>query len=192
MSEKRVLKHDIFERITHWVLAFSVIILIVSGLSIRYPGSFGFKTMNGARYIHFIFMYALIFSTLFHIYHSFVAEFKNDIFKPSDIKGLGPVIKYYLFLSDTLPPHEKYNALQKLTYNLLWILIILQALTGIVLYVPLKFEGLTLLFGGLMSARVLHDFLTYIFIAFIISHLYLVLSEGVSSVWTMITGYNSG
>jgi Ni/Fe-hydrogenase 1 B-type cytochrome subunit len=187
--EERYLRHDASERIVHWLMALSITLLIISGLSIRFPGFLGWGTMNTARFIHFIFMYVLIFSWIFHVYHTLRVECKEEIIGVNDIKGFPRILKYYLFLSDDHPLYTKYNPVQKLAYNILWILILIQVVTGLALYWPEKFMGFTHALGGIMAFRILHDFLTYIFISFIIVHVYMALLEDVRSVWAMFHGY---
>ncbi len=188
-SETSYLKHDLMERVIHWAMALSCITLIVTGLAIRFPGILIIDEMNCVRFYHFVSMYVLICSFVAHLYHTLTVEFKNEIFCFDDLKKLPQTIKYYLFISKELPEHTKYNPLQKLSYNFVWVLILLQILTGAPMYWPDKLFALTEFFGGIMAVRVLHDFITYIFISFLIAHVYLVLSEDIKSLWAMITGY---
>ncbi len=187
--EERYLKHDIAERIVHWLMALSCIFLILSGLNIRYPGLIPVGDMNTARFTHFVSMYVLIFSFVFHVYHTLVVEFKEEITGLEDIKKMPAVLRYYLFLSDVHPLYTKYNPLQKLTYNLLWVMILIQIITGAVLYWPSALMGLSNALGGLMAARMLHNFMNYLFIAFLIVHVYMVLLEDIRGLWAMFHGY---
>ncbi|HHL39488.1 MAG TPA: hypothetical protein ENJ37_03175 [Deltaproteobacteria bacterium] len=187
--EERYLRHDLAERIVHWVMALSVLLLMGSGLNIRYPGLIPAGDMNGARSLHFISMYALVFSWLFHVYHTLAVERRTEIFGVSDLRNLPRTAAYYLFLADEPPAFVKYNPLQKLTYNLLWALIFVQALTGFGLYWPARLMAVNELMGGLMAVRMLHDFLMYVFASFIIVHLYLVLTEDIRALWAMFHGY---
>ncbi len=187
--EERYLRHDLPERIVHWLMAISVILLILTGLNIRYPGIIPALDMNGSRYIHFVSMYVLIFSWIFHIYHTLRMERQGEVFSWQDIKQLPGTIKYYLFLTDVHPVYIKYNPLQKLAYNVVWLLILVQVVTGLVLYWPHTFMGLADMFGGLMAVRILHDFMTYVFISFLLVHVYLILTEDIRTLWAMFHGY---
>lgn len=189
---ERYLRHDLFERVVHWVMALSIISLILSGLSIRFPGiiPWGLGTMNSARFVHFVSMYALIFSWLAYTYHVLVVEFKNEIFNWNDVKGLPEMLRHYILLSDMRTVYEKYNPLQKLAFNAVWVMILIQVVTGIQLYWPAATMGVTDYFGGLMAVRILHDFMTYIFISFMVVHVYLVFSSDIRNLWAMIIGYS--
>jgi Ni/Fe-hydrogenase 1 B-type cytochrome subunit len=187
--EERYLKHDLFERVVHWVMALAVIVLILTGLNIRFPGFLPWGDMNSSRFFHFIAMYALIFSWLAHIYHTVIAERGEELFRPSELKKIPGVIKYYLFLVDEKPVYLKYNPLEKLMFNVIWVLIFIQVATGLMLYWPKGSMGITNALGGLMAMRMLHDFMTYVFISFIIVHVYLVLAGDIRALWGMFHGY---
>lgn len=189
MKEQRYLRHDLTERIVHWLMAGSVIVLIVTGLQVRFPGCMQWWSMNTARFLHFVFMYLFIFSWLFHLYHTLAVEFHEEITGWRDIRKIPQVLKYYLFMSDEHPLFVKYNALQKAGYNMLEVLILIQVVTGICLYWPTRLMGLTDLLGGLMAVRIVHDFMNYVFISFIIVHVYLVVLEDIRNLWAMFHGY---
>ncbi len=187
--EERYLRHDLSERIVHWFMAISCILLILSGLNIRYPGIIPWGDMNTTRFVHFVSMYVLIFSFVFHVYHTLATEFRDEITGWEDIKKIPAVLKYYLFLSDVHPVYTKYNALQKLTYNILWVMILIQIVTGAVMYWPSTFMGLADALGGLMAVRILHNFMNYLFIAFLIIHIYMIVLEDIRGLWAMFHGY---
>jgi Ni/Fe-hydrogenase 1 B-type cytochrome subunit len=189
MAEERYLKFDFFERIIHWCMALSIIALIITGLNIRYPGLIFGMTMNTARFVHFVSMYVLIFSWMSHVYHTLVIERGEEISGIKDIKALPTIIKYYLFLSDEHPQYTRYNPLQKIAYNVIWICIFIQIITGLPLYWPAKLMWLSNMLGGVMALRILHDFMTYIFITYLLFHVYLVLTEDIRSLWAMFHGY---
>jgi Ni/Fe-hydrogenase 1 B-type cytochrome subunit len=104
-------------------------------------------------------------------------------------KGLPAFIKYYLFLSGTRPEYPRYNPLQKLSYNIVWVMVLIQIITGAMLYWSSETMRAADYLGGLMAIKVLHDFMTYLFISYIIVHVYLVLSSDIRDLWAMINGY---
>ncbi len=188
--EERYLRHDLGERVIHWLMALSVIALILTGLNIRFPGCIPWGTMDTSRFIHFVSMYVLIFSFIAHVYHTLVMERAAEIFNVKDLGGLWGTLKYYLFLTDEHPViSEKYNPLQKLSYNVLWLMILVQIVTGLPLYWPSELMWLSSIFGGLMALRILHDFMNYVFIAFLLAHVYIVLTDDIRAFWAMFHGY---
>lgn len=189
MTEERYLKHDIGERVIHWCMALSIIALIITGLNIRYPGLIFGMTMNTARFTHFISMYVLIFSWVAHTYHTIMVEWQDEVAGWKDIKALPRVMMYYLFLSDEHPRYAKYNPLQKISYNIIWFCILIQIVTGLPMYWPEKTIWLTDMLGGIMALRILHDFMTYIFITYLLFHVYLVLADDIRALWAMFHGY---
>jgi Ni/Fe-hydrogenase 1 B-type cytochrome subunit len=186
---ERYLKHSLFERVTHWVMALAVILLVSSGLNIRFPGLVPWGEMNSARFVHFVSMYALIFSWLAYTVHLVFDEFRTEVVRPADIRGLPAMIRYYLFLSRTRPEYPRYNPLQKLSYNIVWVMVLIQIITGAMLYWSSETMRAADYLGGLMAIKVLHDFMTYLFISYIIVHVYLVLSSDIRDLWAMINGY---
>ena len=185
------LKHSLYERAVHWVMAVSVVLLVLSGLNIRFPGliPWGFGTMNSARFVHFVSMYALIFAWFAYTVHLVFDEFKTEVIGADDIKGLPNMIRYYFFLSGRHREYPRYNPLQKLSYNIVWVMVLVQVVTGAGMYWPTRTMGLASYVGGLMALRVLHDFMTYIFISYTIVHVYLVFSSDIRDFWAMINGY---
>jgi Ni/Fe-hydrogenase 1 B-type cytochrome subunit len=189
MTEERYLKFDIAERFIHWCMALSIIALIITGLNIRYPGLIFGMTMNTARLIHFVSMYVLIFAWIAHVYHTLVIERAEEITGVKDLKALPAMLKYYLFISDEHPLYTRYNPLQKIAYNLMWVFIFIMIITGLPMYWPDKLMWLTEMLGGIMALRILHDFMTYIFITYLLFHVYMVVTEDIRSLWSMFHGY---
>lgn len=185
------LKHSLYERVVHWVMALAVLLLVLSGLNIRFPGliPWGMSTMNSARFVHFVSMYALMFSWLAYTVHLVFDEFRDEVVGRADIKGLPAMLRYYLFLSGAHPEYPRYNPLQKLSYNVVWVMALVQIVTGAMLYWSSRTMWAADYLGGLMAIRVLHDFMTYLFISYIIVHVYLVLSSDIRDFWAMINGY---
>jgi Ni/Fe-hydrogenase 1 B-type cytochrome subunit len=189
MAEERYYKHDIAERVIHWLMALSIIFLILSGLYIRFPGICTWVTMNTARFIHFISMYVLIFSWIAHTYHTVMIEWEDEIAGWKDLKAVPGIIKYYLFLTDEHPFYAKYNPLQKIFYNIVWFFVLIQIITGLPMYWPDKLMWFSNALGGIMALRILHDFMTYVFIIFMIFHVYMILLEDIRILWAMFHGY---
>jgi Ni/Fe-hydrogenase 1 B-type cytochrome subunit len=170
-------------------MVLSIIALILSGLYIRFPGTIPWATMNTARFIHFVSMYVLIFSWIAYTYHTLRIEWSDEVTGCKDLKAMPGVLKYYLILTDEHPVSTKYNPIQKISYNIVWFFILVQIITVLPLYWPSELMWLTAILGGPMAIRILHDFMTYLFIAFLFIHVYLVLTDDIRSLWAMFHGY---
>ncbi len=128
---ERYLKHDLVERIFHWVHVVNVLLLVLSGIQIHVPSWNIFGSMNNARIVHFVDMYIFLLIGVIHVYLFFaMGKYKVAMYKFSDFADLIPTIRWYLFLSDWRPDYTKYNVLQKLSYGALFVISSLQALIG--------------------------------------------------------------
>ncbi|SHN84189.1 Ni/Fe-hydrogenase, b-type cytochrome subunit [Desulfitobacterium chlororespirans] len=182
--------HPLSHRITHWINLINFIALIITGMMIHSP--YQGMPMNLVRNIHFIFMFSLIFTGIVRFYISFFTkqrDYRKFLIDSHDIKTFIPQVKYYLFLQKDHPVNPNpYNPLQKLAYIGLPILAVLQILTGVLLYLPTVFPGLEATLGGLAAIRGFHYVITWLFIAIIAVHVYMVFTEAVDQFWYMFFG----
>jgi Ni/Fe-hydrogenase 1 B-type cytochrome subunit len=182
------LDHPLSYRICHYINLISFGVLISTGLLIHspYPG----VPMNLIRNLHFIFMYTLVFNWIVRIYLSFRGKYKDyDAFFLSkhDLKIFWPQIKYYLFIGKH-PETGKYNPLQKTAYIAMPIMAVVQAITGLILYRPEKFDTMASFLGGLAAIRGIHYLIMWLFIAIIVIHVYLALTEAFDEFLLMFFG----
>ncbi len=186
---ERVKKHDLLERIAHWVHLGNMILLVLSGMQIHFPAFNVFGSMSNARFVHFVDMYLFFFLGVFHVYQFFAeGKFTTAGPTPHNIRGLGATIKYYLFLGDREEERDKYNPLQIITYFLLFAVSALMAVAGFTLYWPVQLSVLVNAFGGIMTLRQIHYLLSWLFLAFSLVHIYLVLTQPLKYIRAMVTG----
>lgn len=185
--------HPLAFVVTHWINLISFIMLILSGFYIHYPAFGGF--MGVARGAHFFFMFLLLANMIVRIILAFVLDssptegthkvhrdYKNWLPQKLNRHQLGAWIKYYLFLKKDHPLAAKYGVPQKLSYVAIPFLIIIMAITGFCLYGPTMnmafFSLLNDAVGGPMNMRIIHYFMMFVFIIFIIIHVYMANIEG--------------
>jgi thiosulfate reductase cytochrome b subunit len=193
--------HPVFIRITHWVNAVALLIMITSGWRI-YNASplFGFTLpaditfggwLAGARMWHFFGMWLFaINGVVYVVYNMFTRHGRRTtIFRKSDVSGVLPMILYYLRIRKEHPPQKKYNALQKLAYTVVPLLALGGVLSGIAIYWPVQFSGITSLFGGYETARVWHFICMSALVLFFAGHLLMVAIAGWDNFVSMITGW---
>jgi Ni/Fe-hydrogenase b-type cytochrome subunit len=190
MAEERYYKHDGVERFTHWAHLADTVVLILSGLQIRYPGFSVFGTMQTARFLHIVSGYFFLLLGVLHVYF-FFALGKRKIAMPhlDDLAGIGPVLKYYLVVGGKKPDYAKYNALQKFAYAALFAVSFLQSVLGFALYWPVPLAAVLSFFGGAVDVRIWHTTVMWIFLSFTAVHVYLVFTEDSRLVKAMIDGY---
>lgn len=178
---KDEMHHPLFARLLHWGIVLSMLMMFLTGLYLHESNwipIFGDLGMVWPH--HYIFGIALVALVLVRIvYAGTSGDIEDLIMKPKHIKDLGPVLKYYLFLSKKEPQQGKYNAGQRMTYSAVWIpLLLFQIVTGIALY----------LFIGAVWLRVIHYIVTWLFVVTIVMHIYLGAVHGWHVIKSMITG----
>ncbi|HTC77056.1 MAG TPA: cytochrome b/b6 domain-containing protein, partial [Terriglobales bacterium] len=121
-------EHPWIIRLTHWLNAISLFVLIGSGLRIfrAYP-SFGPKIpqknlieipakltiggwLGGALQWHFTFMWIFVGSGLLYLaYQLFTGHYKQVLFTHRDVRGVWPMARHYFFFGPKPPITEPYN-----------------------------------------------------------------------------------
>jgi Ni/Fe-hydrogenase 1 B-type cytochrome subunit len=178
-------------RITHWVTVICIGILTVTGIYIENP----FLVTNGLasnqylmgsmRFIHFVTAFVFTTSVLFRIYWAFVGNRYSrwNQFLPvskARLRDARHMLAYYLFLRRHPPTTVGHNALAGATYVVVYLLLVLQIVTGFALYAlpfdagtfwPIAFGWMTTAFGT-QPVRLVHTILMWLFLAFTIHHVY--------------------
>ena len=107
------------------------------------------------RNIHHITAILLTLEVLYHLVNAILLmrqrRLPSAIF-PSleDLRDLGKMVKYLIFLSDQKPSYGKYNFEQKFTYWFLVFAILIMVVSGFILWFPVFFT--TFLPGGIIPA----------------------------------------
>ncbi|MEZ5308800.1 MAG: Ni/Fe-hydrogenase, b-type cytochrome subunit [Pyrinomonadaceae bacterium] len=193
-SYRRVYVWELPVRVFHWVNAVAVLALILTGLLIGNPLRIFYAAepssqywFGWVRFIHFASGYVFFFNFLYRMYWAFAgnkyANWRNFIpYKKEDWKGVWVVLTTDIF------PFRKerhlsvgHNPLASLTYFILFLLILLQSMTGFALYadmsgsfIPSLFAWVKPMLGGDASTRLWHHIFMWLFVLFTIIHVYLV------------------
>jgi Ni/Fe-hydrogenase 1 B-type cytochrome subunit len=196
MAYKRVYRHDLAVRITHFLHLVGMLMLIFSGFQILYPSSFTpFATMGAARKIHFYGMYLVIFPWVFrYLYHIWISgQIMTTVVRPKDIMWLPAFVKYYFFIGKEKPWEHEYNPGQRMTYSIWPLIVLVQALTGFAIYWPDRLPGTVAFFGGLLMLKFWHTIIAWIFVVTVMIHVYLgsTGSSLIDAYRSMITGYEN-
>lgn len=191
---RRVFVFSVPLRIFHWVNGLCIIILIATGLIMANPpaiqqgheASFGYW-FGTIRFIHFATAYIFTVFFAMRIYLMFAGNkyerWRN--FVPTNkrfIKEIWDVIRLDIFLKKNKMHYAiGHNALAGVSYLFLFILMLIMVLTGFALYsnmstafFPQMFNWVTTLLGGDIIVRMVHHVAMWIFVIFIMVHIYLV------------------
>jgi thiosulfate reductase cytochrome b subunit len=188
--------HPIAARITHWLMALSVIVLIGSGWRI-YNSSpiFGFRfpewiTLGGdgqealalhndpgvasAIAWHFAAMWFLAISYLgFMLWNLVTGHFWRDFLPVGPV----PFFKDFIAAATFRLEHRlgEYNAVQKVFYCGVLACVAMMLLSGIAIWKPVQTYPLETFFGGFQGARLVHFIFMTLIGLFIIVHVTLVI-----------------
>jgi thiosulfate reductase cytochrome b subunit len=212
-----VKRHHGIVRATHWLTAVFLLGMIGSGLQIygayphfgprgaTYPlpnpwdGS-GFPLwarlggwLAGGLNWHFTLAWPFVITGLVYLaFLAFSGEWRSLLFRLRDIGPAWQMQRYYLGLRSEHPPQGKHNALQKLAYSSIVLTGAVAVATGFAIYKPVQLAWLTALFGGYELTRYWHFVFVWVFVAFTLLHVVLVLLVDPASLRAMITGWYSG
>jgi len=189
-----------YERIWHWTMAFSGVVLILSGLEIHNAGNHWFVDLPKAVSFHNVFAVVLManaFLALF--YHLTTRAIRNFIPEPKGF--LARALEHMAYQSrgiffggphPTNAPGHKLNPLQQLTYlALLNVLFPLQIITGALIWAVGNWPDVATALGGLVYLAPLHNLGSWLFLSFFVLHVYLVTTGRTPTehLESMITGY---
>jgi len=176
--------HPVWLRITHWLNAIAVILLVTSGWRIYNATQFmGFgipRSMTlggwlaGALQWHFAAMWLLVANGLLYLLiNVFSGRLRRQFFPISPrevLHDIGAALKGQLSHEDL----RHYNSVQRLAYVFIIVDSILLVLSGLVLWKSVQFPHLRELLGGYEGARRIHFFAMAAMCAFFILHVVMV------------------
>ena len=212
-EQKKLYVWELPVRIFHWVLALSIVTLLFTGYFIynpfvHAPGIVAneYFLMGTARFIHLIAAYVFISSLLLRLYW-FYAGNEHAKFRFWEKKfwvGMLDTILYYLFIKKEEPHFTGHNPLAMMSYLVfIWLGSFLMILTGLSLHSEIYTTGILYsltswfqsLMGNSVNVRVMHHMLAWVFVVFIVTHLYMSFRHDFlaknGTISSIITGYKS-
>jgi thiosulfate reductase cytochrome b subunit len=176
--------HPLVVRITHWVNAVAILIMVLSGWRI-YNASplFDFKFpiawtlggwLAGALQWHFAAMWLLAVNGLVYVtYGVFSGHFRRKLLPVtprSVLSDVGAALRGKLAHDDL----RVYNAAQRAAYLGAIVLGLVLILSGLVIWKPVQFYTLGIIMGDYEGARYLHFFAMAALLLFVIVHVAMV------------------
>lgn len=163
---RRPLIHPLIVRVTHWINAAAIIIMIMSGLEIHnaYP-TMPFMVpraitlggwLGGATQWHFAAMWVLMTSGLIYVAYGFGSGRFKRKFRP--IRPYDVVADVRAAVSRRLSHDDLsiYNSVQRLLYSGVILAGFVAILTGLAIWKPVQFQLLANVFGDFDQARIIH------------------------------------
>lgn len=158
--------HPLIIRITHWINALAMIVMIMSGLQIHnaYP-TLPFRVpeamtlggwLGGALQWHFAAMWVLMVNGAIYVAYGLLSgRFRRKLLPISPRAVLTDTLaalKGHLSHADL----SVYNAVQRVLYAGVILAGIVVVLTGLSIWKPVQFQELTFIFGDFDTARIIH------------------------------------
>jgi thiosulfate reductase cytochrome b subunit len=175
--------HPIWVRVTHWINAAAIILMIGSGWTIYnasplFPFVFPVGIAHwlpGALLVHFAAMWLLIAAGVIYLAFGIASgRLRRKLFpiRLSEVsRDLRAAFRGMLKHEDL----SVYNAVQRLFYVGVILASMVAVLSGISIWKPVQFQELTAVFGGYDAARFVHFFAMAAIVGFLVVHVALAL-----------------
>jgi len=172
-------------RITHWINALAVILMVMSGWQV-YDASPIFPALQfppaitlggwlgGALLWHFAVMWLLVANFLVYLGLNIASGRLRRKLLPLTIRSLAADTVAALRRRLTHGDLSRYNAIQKLAYLTVIVDIALLVLSGLAVWKSVQFPLLRTLMGGYDNARVVHFVCMSVLVAFFAVHVVMV------------------
>jgi thiosulfate reductase cytochrome b subunit len=177
--------HPLVVRVTHWINALAVLMMVASGWRIYNASplfeSFTFPDaltlggwLAGALQWHFAAMWLLAVNGLVYVTYGIVSgHFRRKLFPISPravLHDVGQAFRGKLAHEDL----TVYNAAQRAAYVVLILCFIILIASGLAIWKPVQLQELAALMGGYEGARLLHFFAMSLVVLIVIVHVVMV------------------
>jgi thiosulfate reductase cytochrome b subunit len=189
--------HPAWVRITHWINALAMLVMIGSGWEIynasplfgfTFPGSITLGGwLAGALLWHFAAMWVLAVNGLIYITLGLITgRFRKKLLpiRPGDVIADAKAALTFRLSHDDI---SVYNAVQRLLYVGVILAGVVIVLSGLSIWKPVQLQELTAVFGGYDTARFVHFFAMAAIVGFLVLHVLLALVVP-KSLKAMVTG----
>ena len=189
--------HPVWLRVTHWINALAMLVMIGSGWEIYnasplFPFTFPRSItlggwLAGALLWHFAAMWVLALNGLAYLVLGILTgRFRRKLLpiRPGEVVADTKAALTFKLAHDDL---SVYNAIQKLLYLGVIVASIVIVLSGLSIWKPVQLQELTALFGGYDAARYVHFFAMAAIMGFLVIHTVMALVVP-RSLRAMITG----
>lgn len=182
---QRVYIHALPVRIWHWANALSCVLLVLTGIQIRYIGMINVVPFRIAVMAHNVIGFIIIANFfLWFFYYLTSPKIRNYLptlhwgrfFREAMRQSL--FYAYGVFKGEPNPHHvslyHQFNPLQQVTYQIIMLVVLpIQGFTGVLLWNLTGFAGIVDLLGGVRVVDTVHVLIFILFLFFIPFHAYL-------------------
>lgn len=182
---KGIYLHPLPVRIWHWVNAVGFVVMIVTGVQIRYVGLIDMMSFKTAVDVHnwtgFVLIGNFFIWLLFYLSSDKIKVYHPELSPTKHFRASFRQLQYYgygIFRGDPNPHHvsvyRKFNPMQSMLYQVMMMIIVpIQFYTGILLWDVKGFSGAVDMLGGVRVVDTVHVLIFIFFTSYILIHVYL-------------------
>lgn len=177
-------------RFFHWVFAFCLTGIILTGLILHQPLPFLALPYSKVFVAHVTFGWLASAIFVFRVADMFLRKDKTLLLSRQDLKNLPKLFAYYFYLRPNLANHDKYNSGQKLVFGSWFLLFPFLVFISLASYwAGERLDWVIKLLGGIQILRMIKYIGAIYFVSTILLHIYLSITENLSRLQSMVTGY---
>ena len=177
--------HPLIVRITHWINALAILVMVTSGWRIynasplfpfRIPGEITLGGwLAGALQWHFAAMWLLVINGTVYVTYGIVSgHFRRKLFPITPaavLRDVKDALRGKLAHDDL----TMYNAAQRTAYLAILLCLVVLVATGLVIWKPVQFYAIGQFIGDYEGARILHFFAMTLMVFIVLVHIVMVI-----------------
>ena len=177
--------HPLIVRITHWINALAILVMVTSGWRIynasplfpfRIPGEITLGGwLAGALQWHFAAMWLLVINGTVYVTYGIVSgHFRRKLFPITPaavLRDVKDALRGKLAHDDL----TMYNAAQRTAYLAILLCLVVLVATGLVIWKPVQFYAIGQFIGDYEGARILHFFAMALMVFIVLVHIVMVI-----------------
>jgi len=172
-------------RIWHWINALGFVLLVLTGVQLRYLDLFQLMTFEMAVKLHnwvgFIVIGNYFIWLGYYLLSDRISNYHPVLDAQTFFRNFFLQLRYYsygIFKGEHSPhhvqPYDKFNPMQRMTYQLVMMVAVpIQFITGFMLWNVKGFQGWIEMVGGIRVVDTIHVLLFIFFVSFIMVHAYM-------------------
>jgi thiosulfate reductase cytochrome b subunit len=182
---QRIYVHPLPVRIWHWINAVAFVLMVLTGIQIRYVGIIDVVSFRTAVLVHnwggFVIIANFFFWLGYYVFSPRIRAYLPETNVMKQYRGSVRQLLYYgygIFKGDPSPHHlsiyRKFNPLQSMTYQIVMLLLLpIQAFTGVLLWDLTRFASVVNFLGGVRVVDTVHVLIFIFSVWYIIAHPYI-------------------
>lgn len=200
---KKLYIHPLPVRIWHWLNALGFLLLIATGVQIRYLDLVQVLSFRTAVVAHNYIAFALIANYFlwlgFYLFTDKITVYLPEMNSKKFFEDSWRQLKFYgygIFLGEENPHHptiyHKFNPLQIMMYQIIMLLFVpILFASGLLLWDVQLFSTIVNMLGGVRVVATVHVLMFIVFVGFLLLHLYLITlgHSRFAHIKAMFTGY---